>query len=153
MQALQTSIPRKGLFELEGRRERAHAEMRVLIVEDDLTLQPLWERAFKTKNPAVKLDWATSVSEAEKLIHLRFSRGAPYELIISDIFLEGNATGVDLWNRYGEEALNFAFVSGLPVSKYELMMSLDFGCPTYLKKPLTLQKCEEIADLTCVSEA
>jgi DNA-binding response OmpR family regulator len=127
--------------------EQGVREKLVLIVEDDLTLRPLWERAFKSKGLDIKVDWATSMEEAERLIRHRFKYKAPYQLVVADIFLEGQGSGIDLWNRYGEEAMDFVFVSALPISKYEFLMSLNYGCPLYLKKPLSSKKCEEIADI------
>ncbi len=117
----------------------------VLIVEDDLALRPLWERAFLAK--AVKIDWATSMEEAEQYIRVRFNNGIPYHLVIADISLEGKGTGIDLWNRYGEEASNFVFVTGLPISKQAFHTLLNYGYPPYFKKPLTAKKCLEIADM------
>ncbi|MEK6556017.1 MAG: response regulator [Bdellovibrionota bacterium] len=117
---------------------------KVLIVEDDQAFRPFWEKVFQPYN--AKIDWATTSEGAEELIRLRFKKRDPYDLVISDIFLEGEGSGIDLWNRYGEETLNFIFVSGLPLSKYDLLMTLNFGCPIYLKKPLSIQSCREIVN-------
>jgi DNA-binding response OmpR family regulator len=115
---------------------------KILIAEDDLAFRPFWEKVFAPYN--AKIDWATTSEGAEDLIRMRFKKRDPYDLVISDIFLEGEGSGIDLWNRYGEETLNFVFVSGLPLSKYDLLMTLNFGCPIYLKKPLSMQACREI---------
>ena len=120
-------------------------EKSVLIVEDDLALRPLWERAFLGK--AAKIDWATSMEEAEQYIRVRFKTGSPYQLVVADISLEGKGTGIYLWNRYGEEAANFVFVTGLPISKQAFHTLLNYGYPPYFKKPLTAKKCLEIADM------
>jgi len=119
----------------------------VLVVEDDLAQRPLWEKAFKSVDREIRVDWATSMEEAERLIRFRYQKGAPYKMVVADIFLEGTGSGIDLWNRYGEETLNFVFVSALPLSKFELLMSLNFGCPLYLKKPLNWKKCREVAEM------
>lgn len=122
----------------------------VLIVEDDLALRPLWERAFLAKS--AKIDWATSMEEAEQYIRVRFNTGNPYQLVIADISLEGKGTGIDLWNRYGEEANHFVFVTGLPITKQAFHTLLNYGYPPYFKKPLTVNKCLEIADLITKKE-
>ena len=120
----------------------SEAERSVLIVEDDLSLRPFWEHIFKSKVPEVEMEWATKMQDAEQLIRMRFIRGAPYDLVIADVFLEGQGTGIDLWNRYGEEAKHFIFVSG-QLPKYAFLRALDFGCPQYLKKPFLVHECEE----------
>lgn len=122
-------------------------EKRVLIAEDDLTLQPLWQMMLKRRNENIRIDWATSMEEAERLLRFRYKSGAPYHMVIADIFLEGHGSGIDLWNRYGEEAKTFVFVSALPLSRYELLMSLNYGCPLYFKKPLDTKKYGEIIEL------
>lgn len=127
----------------ESRQLKTDQEVKkILIVEDDLAFRPFWEKVFSPYK--TKIDWATSSEGAEELIRMRFKKRDPYDLVISDIFLEGEGSGIDLWNRYGEETLNFVFVSGLPLSKYDLLMTLNFGCPIYLKKPLSIQSCREI---------
>jgi len=119
----------------------------VLIVEDDRTLKPLWERIFDLIDEDIQVDWITTAEEAEKLIRHRFISGRPYNLVIADISLDGNKTGIDLWNRYGEEANQFAIVSGYPISNYDFQSHLDFGLPPYFRKPLNVKLCFEIADM------
>lgn len=119
----------------------------VLIVEDDLSLRPLWEQIFSSINQMIKVDWAISANEAELLIRYRFKLGRPYNLVIADITLEGDKTGIDIWNKYGEETKNFVFVSGSKISKFELHRSLDFGFPPFFQKPLSAKICLEIANL------
>jgi len=122
-------------------------ERRILIAEDDLSLQPLWERAIASKGGPVIVDWATSMADAERLIRYRFKRGTPYDLVVSDIFLEGMGSGIDLWNHYGEEAKNFVLVTAVPITEEKLMKRIDFGHPECLRKPLNFQKCSRIADI------
>ncbi len=119
----------------------------VLIVEDDLALRPLWEKVFGSISKDIRVDWATSAEDAENLIRFKFTHGQPYHLVIADISLEGSATGIDLWNKYGEEVSNFAVVSALPISSYDFYTALDFGHPPYFKKPLSAKVCLEIASL------
>ncbi len=119
----------------------------VLIVEDDLALRPLWEKVFNSISKDITVDWATSAEDAENLIRFKYTHGQPYHLVIADISLEGNGTGIDLWNKYGEEVANFAVVSALPISSYDFYTALDFGHPPYFKKPLSAKVCLEIASL------
>ncbi len=122
---------------------KVEVELSVLIAEDDLAFRPFWERILVQCGLVTNIDWVTTTTAAENLIRLKFRRAMPYDLVIADICLDGERTGVDLWNRWGEEAKNFLFVSGLPISKADLLMSLDFGCPTFLKKPLSAKTCRE----------
>ena len=119
----------------------------VLIVEDDLALRPLWEKVFSSINKGIRVDWATSAEDAESLIRFKYTHGQPYHLVIADISLEGKETGIDLWNKYGEEVSNFAVVSALPISNYDFYTAIDFGHPPYFKKPLSAKVCLEIASL------
>lgn len=124
--------------------EKTSAGGRVLIVEDDLSFKPFWESVLSTSGFKLAMDWATSKEEAERLIRHRFRKDDPYDLVISDIWLEGEGTGIDLWNQLGEAVKNFVFISGLPISQLELLKSLNFGCPSYLHKPLSPKTCREL---------
>ena len=136
-----TITPRDALLKVVSRENP-----NVLIVEDDRAFWPFWEKVFSIHGAKAHIDWAATEAEAERLIRARFRSARPYDLVIADVFLEGTGTGVDLWNRYGEEVANFIFVSGAPLSTQNLLMSLDFGCPVYLKKPLSAKKCLEVVD-------
>lgn len=119
----------------------------VLIVEDDVTLKPLWERVFDLMDKNIHVDWTTTAEMAEKLIRQRFSFGHAYNLVIADISLEGKETGLDLWNKYGEETSNFVIVTGHTISTHDFQNRLDFGLPPYFRKPLNVKLCFEIAGL------
>lgn len=121
-------------------------EIKVLLVEDDVSLHPLWRKIFSMSKHPLKVEWTNRAEDAENLIRMRYRGGKPFDLVIADIFLDGSETGVDLWNRYGEEARNFIFVSGLDIEKYESLMSLSYGCPIYMKKPLTFRKCLDVME-------
>lgn len=121
-------------------------EVKVLVVEDDLSLHPLWRKIFSMSKHPLRVEWTNRAEDAENLIRMRYRGGHPFDLVIADIFLDGSETGVDLWNRYGEEAHNFIFVSGLPTERYEFLMSLSYGCPTYLRKPLSFKECFKVVE-------
>ncbi len=69
---------------------------RILIVEDDLSLRPLWESFFGTHYPKAWIDWAVSCEQAMVMILEKNKLRKKYHLIISDIFLAGSGTGIDL---------------------------------------------------------
>lgn len=121
-------------------------EVRVLVVEDDLSLQPLWNHIIHEAYPKARVDWATTEEVAERLIRQRFKRGRPYNLVISDVFLAGRKTGIDLWTRFGEAAGKFIFVSVLPKEKFEMLMADDMGYPIFLQKPLRPRLCKELVE-------
>lgn len=69
---------------------------KVLIVEDDLSLRPLWENFFRYRTQEVDLSWAVSCEEALKMVEQGNKELTPFYLIISDIFLAGSGTGMEL---------------------------------------------------------
>lgn len=129
-----------------GGTEVLQRRVQVLIVEDDLTFKPLWESVFSQSCPNVKLDWATTQELAEILIRRRFRKNDPYDLIVSDIFLAGQGTGVDLWQRFGEAAKNFAFVSVLSKERFDAIVTKaqGYGYPVFLQKPLKAKDCKDL---------
>jgi len=79
-----------------------------LIVEDDLSLRPLWENFFNLQLTDIGYEWAVSCEEALKMIQLRNKNKDPYFLILSDIFLAGSKTGIDLMTS-GAVADSYAY--------------------------------------------
>ncbi|MBS1969524.1 MAG: response regulator [Bdellovibrionales bacterium] len=122
--------------------------VKVLVVEDDRIQWPLWESILKSAYSDVEIDWETTEAGAEALLRHAYQNNSPYNLVISDIFLEGRDTGIDLWNRYGEAAYNFVFVSGLTTKNFDALMStmsnLQGGGPYYLEKPITPRMGKEV---------
>lgn len=69
---------------------------KILIVEDDLALKPIWEKFFKVLVSDAVVEWAVSCEEAIKMIDLANASNESYSLIITDIFLAGSKTGMEL---------------------------------------------------------
>ena len=69
---------------------------KILIVEDDLALKPIWEKFFKLYSELLGIEWAVSCEEAIKMISQANENNAAYFLIISDLFLAGSKTGMEL---------------------------------------------------------
>ena len=71
---------------------------KVLIAEDDLSLKPIWEEFFSRLNGNFSLQWTVSCEEALKILEKAVSERNEFDLIISDIFLAGSGTGMELLN-------------------------------------------------------
>ena len=93
--------------------------LRVLIVEDDLDLMPIWKHSISLTHKDIRIDWVTNYESAENKIRMNYKRGSPYDLVIADINLSSTRNGIDLWNRVGEEALRFVFVTGMSMSVFD----------------------------------
>ena len=79
----------------QHRKVEVHPQLyrqRILIVEDDVT--------------------------AEYLIRKHHNQGAPFDLVISHVFLSGQRTGIDLWQRLGEMVPALLTVSIIPHEKF-----------------------------------
>ncbi len=73
-----------------------HNVKKILIVEDDLALKPIWEKFFRLFSDRLMLEWAVSCEEAIKMVQAASESNKNYFLIISDIFLAGSKTGIQL---------------------------------------------------------
>lgn len=111
---------------------------RILVVEDDESQWPLWEHIL-SQFPKSQVDWCSSEEDAESYIRSAIHSGRQYHLIICDVFLAGQRTGIDLWNRFGEAASNYIFVTGTDLQKTALFDQMDFGYPILFKKPLRVR--------------
>lgn len=71
---------------------------KVLIAEDDMALKPLWEAFFRRLGKNITIHWTVSCEEAIKIIDKATKEDDEFDLIISDIFLAGSGTGIELLN-------------------------------------------------------
>lgn len=114
----------------EDRARGADGPRRILIVEDDVTLEPLWRYIIEVATPGAVVDWLTSAEAAETALRTR-----SYDLVISDIFLNGQKTGVDLWESSGLD--HFLLMSVLTPSRLAtLALDSKRSLPPYLQKPI-----------------
>ncbi|MGZ3692483.1 MAG: hypothetical protein ACXVAX_13325 [Pseudobdellovibrio sp.] len=69
---------------------------KILIAEDDLALWPLWDSFFNQQKDPVDLYWTVSCEEAIKMVDQANAEKDAFDLIITDIFLAGSGTGMEL---------------------------------------------------------
>lgn len=119
---------------------------RVLVVEDDITLETIWEQIILRVNPFALVDWATSATQGTQLIQASLSDDAPYDLIICDIFLSGTKTGIDLWTHYHEKfGGKFILVSSVSALKVQQLFVGD-DHPIYIQKPFNIRDAGVIVE-------
>lgn len=121
------------------------SQVRVLVVDDDITCQTLWSAILDRITPGNTCDCVTSGTEADRLLQLAEKNGYKYDLIVSDIFLSGSMTGIDLWEKYKTKfASNFILMSGVESKKITEYFDKLEG-PEFLEKPFNMQVASKIA--------
>jgi response regulator of citrate/malate metabolism len=121
---------------------------RVLIVEDDLSLMPFWSLILRRCLSGAKIDWAVSCEQAKEFLSQADSSKSPYAMIITDIFLAGSDTGIDLLNS--AEAQNSVAPKVLVTSADEHAVNRSYNWEnqsvSVLAKPLSVPKCERLLE-------
>lgn len=113
-----------------------------LVVEDDLSIQPLWERIISLIDPNAVIRWSTTEEGAEKLIQDRLKINDAFDFIITDIILAGQKNGVDLWKKYGDINSLFLFASSVSPRKFHDMVGdCEDRYPFLVNKPLDTAEC------------
>jgi DNA-binding NtrC family response regulator len=122
--ALPTRMPRAFLRLLDER---------VLVVEDDLDLEPVFRRVLHAVDPELRLLWARSAREAIQLL-----QGRPVGFVVAD-YLLGDAPGsqVQRWLERHSPGVPFAMISALPLSA-ELLRADGTRIP-FLPKPFSVE--------------
>ena len=122
--ALPARIPRAFLRLLDER---------VLVVEDDLDLEPVFRRVLHAVDPELRLLWARSAREAIQLL-----QGRPVAFVVAD-YLLGDAPGsqVQRWLERHRPKVPFAMISALPLSS-ELLRADGTRVP-FLPKPFSVE--------------
>lgn len=109
--------------------------LRVLVVEDDFAMHPMWEAIVHSVDKDAIIRQAHTEEAAEVMIEKQRALEEDFDLVISDIFLDGEKNGVDLWKKYGKQQTLFLFTS--VISKPEFVKMIGEGEPEF---PLLLQK-------------
>ncbi len=119
--------------------------LKILIVEDDLNLKPIWEHTLKRLFKNTQIDWSVSVEEAKKKIELS-NDSRHYDIIISDIFLAGSETGVEFLGS--DEVKNskahtylISAIDNALVTQYFKEILPD---TIFLTKPFDVKKCLQV---------
>lgn len=115
-----------------------------LIVEDDITQEPLWESIISKVSPRATFTWVEDQGMADVLLQEHVKQGPIYDVVISDIFLSGIKTGFDLWESYAQFFPGrFILTSGIDYGKFSRSLSQTHAPPLYLRKPLNFSECIE----------
>ena len=132
----------------QGKVEKKHKAYRALIVEDDEELGNILDLVLRSIHTNIQIDWAPSAEEAFDCLkrRARSSDKIPYDLIIADIFLEGEETGLDFWRNCCESFPEIPLVvtSGISSEKFFHSIGRDAIAPPYLAKPFSIKACKQM---------
>lgn len=121
---------------------------KILIIEDDLALKPMWEIIAKRnlKNP--ELHWAVSSEVAKKLFLDSVKISSPYMFIVVDLFLAGSETGLDFikFARNYNADIPILITSSAEDVNTNRFMQRGMKNVSVLSKPLNIPNCERILD-------
>jgi DNA-binding NtrC family response regulator len=119
----------------------------VLLVEDDLSLERTFDALFYDIDSRIELNWVTSAEAALRNIEdaARRRGRVPFDLAIIDIFLDGRANGIELWNHCHRvyPQMPAVVISALPWHRFHDFIENHAVCPPYLEKPLSLSQCRQ----------
>lgn len=118
----------------------------VLIVEDDMDMAMILDQVVHWIQPEANVEWASTAEQVVSIIESHAKRHArpPYDLIVSDIFLDGQGTGLDIWKLCQQtfEDTPIVLTSAVSSDRMALVLGENEISPFYLQKPFTLQECE-----------
>ncbi len=78
--------------------KRQYQFRNVLIVEDDLGQQPLWQHIFSRSSQEASITWAVSAEQALTILQESSLYNLKFDLMIVDLFLAGSETGLSFLN-------------------------------------------------------
>jgi len=123
---------------------------RILVVEDDIELMTVVDHVVKLIDPKMGRDWVSNVEQAIVLLQEQVRKGnsKPYDLILVDIFLEGEGTGFDLWKLCQEHFPEVPIVvtSAMPMEKFFRAIGSEDISPPFLPKPFKPSECKQLLE-------
>jgi response regulator of citrate/malate metabolism len=114
-----------------------------LIVESDLTQIGFWSSVIKKISGDFTLEYVSTAEDAVRAISRLQSEGKRFDLVISEIFLRGRGSGLDLWKSYEQEAKHFFLTSKFPKTSLDSLLRDELKRPHFLPKPLETWECVE----------
>lgn len=121
---------------------------KILLVEDDPAMVSIFETILSTIVDRVQMDFTPDGDYAIEKIKLQPSslKDSKYDLIIADIFLDSDATGIDLFKETQgvDPRIPVVITSSLPFHKYIEMMKGALCTPPYLAKPFKAGECRQM---------
>lgn len=130
------------MFNTQYSEDKRTHPIRILIVDDDTTSEILWRLIISKIDKCAQISWATSFNEAENKIKMIKESNLNYDLIITDIFLSGSNTGIDLWRKYNKHyGGKMILVSAVDPDKLSQHMNEKKEKPIFFHKPLDFDKC------------
>ena len=126
----------------------------VLIVEDDLGQQPLWQHILSRSSQDTSITWAVSAEQALTILQKSAIYEITFDLIIVDLFLAGSETGLSFLNT---DAVKQSKAQTILVSAAEkndlddyiqkqLRKTKNDDIINVIAKPLNVVKCEKVLD-------
>ena len=126
----------------------------VLIVEDDLGQQPLWQHILSRSSQDTSITWAVSAEQALTILQKSAIYEIKFDLIIVDLFLAGSETGLSFLNT---DAVKQSKAQTILVSAAEkndlddyiqkqLRKTKNDDIINVIAKPLNVVKCEKVLD-------
>ena len=120
----------------------------LLVIEDDLSLIQFIDTILDDQFTGLEWEYVTSGEQALELIDRRghFRGDSPYSLVMTDIFLEGETTGFDVWMDCQKQfpEMPFVITSYLSFDRYFSILRGMGNCPAYLPNPLTVTRCQAV---------
>ncbi|MBC7458691.1 MAG: response regulator [Bdellovibrionaceae bacterium] len=142
-----TFIKNVSLEESKNRKVRLLPK-KILVVEDDTSMTVLLGKAILDIFSDAEIQWAASLEQAvtQLIQNTDIGEKVPYDLIIADIFLEGNGTGLDLWKVLGGTYPNIPFLMISSLSQDQVVAAVPEErrkSLVYLQKPFLFAQCKQ----------
>lgn len=133
----------------------------VLIVEDDLGQQPLWQHILSRSSKDVSITWAVSAEQALTILQESAIYEIKFDLIIVDLFLAGSETGLSflttdevkqskaqtiLVSASSKDDLDGYIQKQLQKKKNNQIINGVINVINVIAKPLNVVKCEKVLD-------
>lgn len=119
----------------------------ILVVDDDLSLKPLWKAIFSRHSRLAQIKWVVSAEEGRRLVRSTSEAGNNcFDLVIADLFLAGSETGLDFLRCPEVLALGAKTIltSSAEQANLEVLCQQRLPGAKVIAKPLNVVKCERL---------
>ena len=112
----------------------------VLLIEDDVALYEVWGAILRVFGDN-EICWVTNARAAKAQWRLGNHK---FDLVVSDIFVSGGETGIELWRQFRDKGMPFVFTSIIAESKFRQLFNWEASVPPFLPKPVNPEAARDV---------
>jgi response regulator of citrate/malate metabolism len=121
---------------------------KIMIIEDDRACEMILRQVIQSLEGDAVIDCEESAERAALAIDKKANEGRNYDLVIADIFLSGQRTGLEFYQNCREKFpdVPILIISSLAPQRFFESIGRHSIAPPFLEKPFYIGECRQLIE-------